>query len=252
MKKINPDIKTVFVSGGEDFYGFDKYFARYIDYMFAVSEDNRKIIKKRYKRKVKILHNGVNLENFHFSEIERKRIRKKYKFDDRFVLISIGRVVPLKGFQLVIVALSKLSNDYIYVLIGDGEYLEDLRKLAEKKNVMDKILFLGEKQNNELYKYLSAADVFVQPTIGNEAFGITLLEAMACNLPVIASNNGGMKEIVKNAQNGFLFKNGDVNDLIGKILQIRKTKFIHMREYVKKYFTWQKTVETLIKQIKVD
>ena len=248
MKKINPNLRVIFVSGGEDFYGFDKFFSKYIDYMFAVSRDNANIIKNRYKRDVQILHNGVNIELFKRDEDIRKEYRKKYKLDNKKVLLSVGRIVGWKGYQLVIKTIKDL--DVKYVLIGDGEYLNELKKLAKQENVDDKVLFLGSVSNKELYKYLNMGDVFVQPSIGHEAFGITIVEAMACGLPVIASYNGGMKDIIIEGRNGFFFEINNIENLKEKIQNALNYKFIDVRKYVIDNFTWEKTIDNLLGQIK--
>jgi glycosyltransferase involved in cell wall biosynthesis len=247
MKKINPNLKVIFVSGGEDFYGFDKFFSKYIDYMFAVSRNNANIIKNRYKRNVQILHNGVDIEVFKKDETARKHLREKYNLNNKKVLISVGRIVALKGYQLVIKSLKDLKDIY-YVLIGNGEYLNDLKKLAKKENVEDKVLFLGEVKNKELNKFLSVGDVFVQPTIGNEAFGITIIEAMACGLPVVASKNGGILDIISDGKNGYLFEINNIDEMKEKIKHAFNSK-INSKEYVIDNFTWKKTVDKLLQGI---
>jgi len=250
MKRTNPNIKTIFISGGEDFYGFDKFFSKYIDYMFAVSKDNAKKISQRYNRDVKILHNGVDVNIFTPNEYYRNMLRKKFDLTDKNILISVGRVVGWKGYQLIIESLTKLQ-DFSYVLIGDGEYLEELKKLAKELNVKNRVLFLGAINNTELWKYLNIGDIFIQPSIGHEAFGITIIEAMACNLPVVASKNGGITDIIKEGKNGYMFEIGNKNEMVEKILLTYKNKnLINPREFVKENFTWKQTVDTLLKRVK--
>jgi len=246
MKRINPQLITVFVSGGEDFYGFDKFFVMYIDFLFAVSENNKEIIQQRYNRKVNVLHNGVDTKLFKIDPIIRKKFRKKFNLENKKVLISIGRVVKLKGFQLVINALKDLKK-FNYVLIGDGEYLNILKKMAKENSVEDRVLFLGNIDNKELYKYLNMGDIFIQPTIGNEAFGITIIEAMACGLPVVASKNGGIVDIIKDKENGYLFEINNIKDLKDKILMVDSN--LNPRKFVEENFTWEKTVDNLLKFI---
>jgi glycosyltransferase involved in cell wall biosynthesis len=179
--------------------------------MFAVSKNNANIIQKRYDRNVEILHNGVDINIFKRDEKARFELRKKYNLENKKVLISVGRVVALKGYQLVIKAL-KDFDDVCYVLIGKGEYLDSLKKLATELKVEDKVLFLGEIKNNKLNKYLSMADVFVQPTIGNEAFGITIIEAMACENAIVTTNYKYLSDVV-NEKNGVLVKPKSVENL---------------------------------------
>ena len=237
--------KVVFVSGGEDFYGFDKYFSKYVDYMFAVSEDNKKIIENRYKREVKILPNGVNLSLFKKNIEEANKLKEKLNITNEKIILSVGRIVALKGFQDVIKILNKLDN-IKYLIIGKGEYLDNLKKLAKELNVENKVIFVGEVNHNELYKYYSMADLFIQPSLTKEAFGITLIEALACEVPILARNIGGMKEIVKEKNNGFLFE----DDLVDKIKLALNYDFKNLREYAKQY-SWDKSVDILLKEIDV-
>ena len=247
MKRYQPKIRTVFISGGEDFYGFDRYFSRYIDHMFAVSQSNAALIAKRYRRKVPVIPNGVDVETFRPRPKSREVMRERFGLEDHPTLISVGRIVGWKGFQLVIEALPSLP-DYRYLLIGEGDYLEKLKQLAEDKDVSDRILFLGPIENHQLPDYLSAADIFVQPSIGHEAFGITLLEAMACGLPVVASTNGGMKEIVVEGTNGSLFPIGDIDRMARKIKQTFK-KHPDPRPFVLQNYTWKMSVEKLLQNL---
>jgi len=235
--------KIAFVSGGEDFYGFDKYFSKYIDYMFAVSEDNKKIIQSRYNMEVKILPNGVNLDLFKKDLNEANKLKEKFNIKEEKILLSVGRVVALKGFQDVIKILPYLK-DVKYLIVGKGEYLKSLKKLAKKLKVESKVIFVGEINHNELYKYYSLADVFIQPTLTKEAFGITLIEALACEVPVVARNVGGMKEIIKNSINGFLFE----NDLMEKINIALNYNFTNLRCYAKNY-SWNKSANILLNEI---
>ena len=235
--------KVAFVSGGEDFYGFDKFFVKYVDYMFAVSEDNKKIIENRYKREVKILPNGVNLDLFKKDKFEAQKLKDKLNIKNEKILLSVGRIVALKGFQDVIKVLPKIDN-VKYLIIGKGEYLEKLQKLSKELKVENKVIFIGEVNHNELYKYYSMADLFIQPSLTKEAFGITLIEALACEVPLLARNVGGMKEIVKEKENGFLFE----NDLVEKINLALNYKFSNLREYAKQY-SWDKSVEILLKEV---
>lgn len=252
MKKNNPEMKIVFMSGGEDFYGFDKFFVRYIDNIFAVSKNNAEIIKKRYGRIIPVIPNGVDPEEFQPNQEKGKIFKKKYKLESSPVLISVGRIVGLKGFQLVI-ELLQFFPDYKYVLIGGGEYLEHLKQLSQSLNVEKQVLFLGNIDNKELPDYLNMGDIFIQPTIGNEAFGITVIEAMACNLPVIASYNGGMKDIVIEGENGLFFEKGNIESLKKSLEELIKEKdTMKPREYVVKYFTWENTVNQLLNQIDLE
>jgi len=252
IKRISPKTKTIFVSGGEDFYGFDKYFSKYIDFMFAVSNDNAKKIKKRYKRDVKIIPNGVDINKFKPNETDKKNLRDKYSLQNKKILLSVGRIVGWKGFQLIIKSLIELK-DFHYILIGDGEYIEELKKIAKELKLEKRVLFLGMIDNQELPKYLNIADIFVQPSIGHEAFGITIIEAMACGLPIVASRNGGIVDILKSSNSGYMFEINNTKQMITYIKNTykEKDKFSNnSSQYVKDNFTWKLCVSKLLNKVK--
>lgn len=250
VKKRSPNTKVLFVSGGEDFYGFDRFFARYIDTMVAVSRDNAKKIEDRYRRAVSVVPNGVDLERFRPIPEARKAIRDWLDLGNAPTLISVGRIVGWKGFQLVIEALLQLP-EYKYILIGEGEYLEKLVNLAENIGVSNRVRFLGAIEHRKLPQYLSAGDIFLQPSIGHEAFGITIIEAMACDIPVVASRNGGIVDIVDEKTNGLLFEVGNIGEMIASIKEIENNLW-SPRKYVERFFTWKKTVDKILKLIEED
>jgi len=251
MKKWNPNIKTIFISGGEDFYGLDRFFSKYVDFMFAVSISNAKKIQNRYKREVKVIPNGVDIDKFKPDLYQKDILKQKYNLQDKKVLISVGRIVGWKGFQLVIESLKELK-DYSYVLIGDGEYLESLKILAKKENVENRVFFLGLIDNKELPKYLNIGDIFVQPSIGHEAFGITIVEAMASGLPVVASKNGGIVDILTNSNTGYMFEIGNKKEMIIFLKKCYEKKDDFSKNallHVEKSFTWKSCVNKLVEYI---
>lgn len=251
IKKWHKNAKTIFISGGEDFYFFDTFFIKYIDYVFAVSNNNASILSKRYNKKIEVIHNGVDINEFIFNQDARKELREKYNIVNKKVLISAGRIVGWKGLKLIIKSLTFL-DDFYYIVIGDGDDLHNLQKLSKELHVEDRVLFLGAINNKKLPHYLSMGDVFVQPSIGHEAFGITLVEAMSCSLPVVASYNGGMVDIVQEGKNGYLFENKNMQQMQEKIIlaynnkeQIRQKS----REMAVKEFSWKHSVNKLLSYV---
>jgi len=192
---------------------------------------------------VKIIKKLFNLDLFKKDLTDVNKLKKKFNIKNEKVLLSVGRAVALKGFQDVIKVLTKLNN-VKYLIVGKGEYLSKLKKLAQESNVEEKVIFVGEINHNNLYKYYSLADLFIQPSLTKEAFGITLIEALACEVPVLARNIGGMREIIKEKENGFLFK----NDLIEKIILALNYNFKNLREYAKNY-SWEKSAKILLGEI---
>ena len=126
-------------------------------------------------------------------------------------MLSVGRVEPLKGLDILVSAMAGLrdSTDARLVMVGgmleqDGE-IKRLQSLARALRIADRVTFTGAVKQAELpaTRYLSAADVFVMPSY-HESFGLAALEAMACGVPVVASRVGGLKTFIRNGETGYL------------------------------------------------
>ncbi len=255
VKKINSKCITVFYSGGEDFWYVDKIFKNAIDVWIAVSQSNKEILEKRYNKFVRVIPNGVDIEEFKPDEKKALKIRKKFNLENKKVILSVGRVVGWKGYQNVIKALCEEKlKDFVYVIVGDGEYLEELKRLVKFLNLQERVIFLGKKAHYELSGYYLLGDVFIQPSIGYEAFGIVLIEAMACGLPVVGSSSGGIKELIKNGENGYLIDNPlDIEEISKKIFlafENRENLGKRGREFVEKNYSWKKIAERFLKEIR--
>lgn len=139
---------------------------------------------------INVIYNGVDTEQFY--PPENKVLGYKIK------LISTGRLIERKGYRYLIEALK--DNDQVELtLIGDGNLAEELKELAVNNNVH--VNFTGMVEHDDLPHYLQEADIFVLPSF-NEGMSNSVLEAMACGLPIITTDTGGSKELVRD--NGFI------------------------------------------------
>ncbi|MHA1270852.1 MAG: glycosyltransferase family 4 protein [Candidatus Helarchaeota archaeon] len=188
----------------------------------AVSKSVAEKIVKIYPRPVKIIPNGINTD--HFKKYPTKhieRIRNKLKIkDNEFILITTSRLVPKNNIKLVLKALKYINDNSIrFLIIGTGILYEQLNKFIKENNLNAQLL--GYIPNDLLPAYLSIADIFVRTPI-DEGFGISFLEAMACKLPIIASNVGGICDFIINDFNGILVNSNDYKLLANKIVFLRK------------------------------
>src|SRR5690606_3151306 len=131
--------------------------------------------------------------------------------------VFAGRLSPEKNIPLLINALAKLRRSSIQaelVVIGDGSEEEKLREIAGSLGINDFVHFVGRLAHNEILesKFLGA-DLLVLPSV-EERQGKVLLEAMACGIPVIASNAGGIPSVITHRCNGLLFDPSSVDDLV--------------------------------------
>lgn len=207
-KKNGMRAKVLFRSGGTDFFWGDRFFSGAIDLWASSSGYNAAQVEKRYGCPVTVIHNGVDIERF-VPLGNKNNIRARQGIPSGSpVIMSVGRLVGWKGLHTIIGLLPEIDDAH-FVIVGDGPERETLGKLSLHLGVSERVHFLGAVQHSALPDIIGEADIFVQPSIGEEAFGISIVEAMACGVPVIASRNGGMPEIVIDGTTGLLLPAGD-------------------------------------------
>ena len=141
----------------------------------------------------------------------------------------VGKLIKRKGANLLLEALKilkynyRLNNNCNFLIVGDGFMRNQLKKFV-KDSELKNIKFYPFKNQNELKKIYRSADVFIMSST-REPWGLTVNEAMAAGNAVISSDNvGSSYDLIKNGKNGFIFKNGNAQDLANKIVKIVKNK----------------------------
>lgn len=236
--------QTIFRSGGTEFYICDRYFAGSVDHWLSTSRYNAAQVEAHYGRRVEVVHNGVDVDQF--KPLARAtQLRQKLGLPERArVLASVGRLVGWKGLRVILALLPQLPPDVHYLVVGEGPDEARLREQAAQLGLGGRVHFCGRIPHDQLPQLLSQADLLLQPSLGEESFGITLVEAMACALPVLASRQGGMTEIVLPGVTGELLPPGNVEawrDAISHLLAQpdRMRAFgAAARERVMAEFTW--------------
>ena len=165
--------------------------------------------------KIEVIPDGVNLETF--QPVQRDTNPKKIR------ILSIGRLIPRKGFQFLIQALPHVNEntecEFEIEIVGDGPYQEELIKLAENLNVISQLHFSGSVPYSDLPHKYYEADVFILPSLA-EGMPLVVLEAMGTGLPIIASRVQGIEELVAENVNGALFNPGDVEELANCLIRL--------------------------------
>ncbi|NCS88853.1 MAG: glycosyl transferase [Ignavibacteria bacterium CG2_30_36_16] len=174
------------------------------------------------ENKIILVHNGIDVEKFNFSETNRMHVRKEFNFlDDEIVVGMLARFSPGKGHEEFLYAAKELNktDDHLkYLIVGEASraedaYAESIKKLARDYNLHN-LIFTGFRSDTS--DVLSAMDVFVFPSHA-EAFGIALAEAMSIGLPSVCSNSEGVLDIAVDNETSYLFKTRDGLDLKNKI-----------------------------------
>ncbi|MFX1396068.1 MAG: glycosyltransferase family 4 protein [Promethearchaeota archaeon] len=210
-------------------------------------------IQKLEESRIIQINRALNLSEMTIKE-SKEQLRKDFQISQEdFIILSIGRLVPRKRFDLVIRAIAKIKkkNPQInlkYFLIGKGRELPKLKDLAEKLSIKEEIKFLGSVSHEIKYRYYKLSDIFVMPSSiekdSIEGFGIVFLEANYFKLPVIGTLSGGMKEAIIDEKTGFLVEPDDIDKIFEKILFLHDNPNIRkeMGEYgynrVLKEYNW--------------
>ncbi len=197
------------------------------------------------KNKISFVPNGILEDSF--KKVNNSSFIKKYNLKNKFVISYVGRIQRYKGLDQVIKVLPKLNA--VFLAVGkDAGDLKRLKNLSEKLNIQDKVIFTGELSDNNLIASLSVSKVFILPSEW-EAFGITILEAMAQGNAIISTSTEGGKFLISK-ENGFLFNFSDLKDLENKlkVLILDKNNLERISETnIKKAkeFLWKNIVKEL-------
>lgn len=218
-----------------------KFILKRSDYVFVVSDSLRENVLKLdiegLEDKLSITYNAVDVERFKPDQTSTFK-EEVHINPQKPVVLFVGNLVWQKGVEYLIRAKEFMKVDAEIVIVGDGPLLEELKAIVEFEK-MEGITFTGARTDIE--KIMPAADVVVVPSV-SESFGIVVLEAMASGKPVIATNVGGIPEVV-NKETGVLVNPEDpvgLAEAIDKILEDKELKEKMgktAREQVMKYAT---------------
>ncbi len=191
------------------FHPLIKYSLEKSDAVTAVSDYLKSKTEQSFKqdRKIDVIPNFIDPEIY--KRIPCPNIRKQIAPNGEKILIHISNFRPVKRVPDTIRILAEVSKTHNVklLLIGDGPERSESEKLARELGVWENVKFLGKQ--HALVELLSASDVFLLPS-QSESFGLSALEAMACGVPVVASNIGGIPEVVSHRETGYIAEFGDI------------------------------------------
>jgi glycosyltransferase involved in cell wall biosynthesis len=234
-----------------------KYYNLY-DTIFAISRSVADDIFERSGYVAQVVYNGID-----FGKIKR-RINLE-ETTGKFRIVQISRLVHLKkGQHLLLGAVKKLITEYNYNnievdFIGDGESLQYLQELTEEYNLTKVVRFLGNQDRDYIYDNLHNYSLLVQPSL-YEGFGLTIIEGIGANIPVITSDVDGPKEIATTLNSDILFKRGSVEELlkaisniyikINKMPEVVLAGSVKLNERAREAFSIENTTSNYLKQYK--
>ncbi len=202
-----------------------KILLRMVDCTITVSKDLQSRIARDFNVKEKLfipIINGVDFSKFNHRQGKSSiSVREELGIDDKAVLIgSIGRLVDVKNYPLLINVINEFvikGLDIYLIIVGDGPVKVKLQQGIKDYGLNDRVFLPGRKDN--IPDYLSAFDIFVL-TSDFEGISNTILEAMACGVPVVATNVGGTPEIVDDGNTGLLVKPRNKNELFNSLKKL--------------------------------
>lgn len=223
--------------------------------IIAVNDNIKGELEQDYKiskEKIATIHNGVNTRIFYAMKNKDKIKEELGLISQEFIVLYVGRLAAIKNIGLLIKAMHLLrKKNVVTLIVGKGPKESALKRLAKNLGLGSNVRFVGYIKNRNLVKMYNAADVFVLPSV-YEGMPLTLLEAMACGVPTIATNFQGLKSIMQNGETGIILEKTSAECLAEKIsylhgepeiLRNMSTKAIRV---IEERFSWDKSVEKII------
>jgi len=235
------NVKTISLSHGNDFLiesniSIKSILIKKLDMIILNTKRMKDFIQKIHhieEKKLFVINRGLNLAELEVPE-KKKEIKSLLDIpSDQINLLSVGRIIQRKNFELVIKAMKKiiLRNPKLnikYFIIGTGPFENSLKRLTQNLKIESFIEFLGPLDDNLRNKYFKIADIFLMPSISLknsiEGFGIVFIEANYFKIPVIGSDTGGIREAIIHEETGLLIKSNNIDDLIDKITYLINNK----------------------------
>lgn len=186
------------------------------DTLITINKEDYQRAKKHFHAKeIKYVPGvGIDLEKYRKNPDERLKMRKELVVkDDEIMILSVGELIARKNHQIVINALKKINNEKIkYFIIGQGGLKDHLEKMIKDIGMGQQIKMLGYKEN--IASYCNAADLFIFPSL-QEGLPVSLMEAMACKVPVLVSKIRGNIDLIHNENR--MFSPHDCDELVDKL-----------------------------------
>jgi 1,2-diacylglycerol 3-alpha-glucosyltransferase len=188
---------------GPALYLAGKLLLRNADAIIAVSSAVERDSKIMTEKPIYRIFNGIDLED------SISNVSFPYDTEGKLIITTVARMTKKKGVQNIVglaPALLEKNKNLLFVMIGDGPLRKKLEKKVEETGLSRNFYFTGEISRKEVLGYLDKADIFALPSI-DEAFGVSILEAMSKRVPVVAMNHSGVSDIITNGVNGYLADN---------------------------------------------
>ena len=219
-------------------------------FITAVSESARKryinMFGYNLRRKMKVITGGVTLADYKRDDEKVEELNRKYKLHDKKVVLFSGRLTKEKGVSYLVKAAPNIKGTV--VILGGGPEKTALEELIEKNKIKNVIMvgYMRSSHSRLFHAFYQRADVYVNPSVVEEALGLTILEAMASSTPVVATKKGGVVSVIKEGENGFFIRarnSKQMAEIVNKVLfddALRKKISLNAKKTIVERFAWEK------------
>jgi glycosyltransferase involved in cell wall biosynthesis len=231
------------------------------DKVICVSGAVKSYIQEHYQteeEKVTVIPRGIDLEKFNPDNIDKVFIddfKQTHNLKNQFIVTTVGRITQLKDHQTFIraIALLKKENPNIIGLIVGGtredkqEYFHSLEALVKELSLGENIIFTGSQ--SKVAEIYALSDVVVSSSKKPESFGRSVAEAIAMNTPVVATDHGGVLDIIAEGENGFFYPVGE-SEALARQIQNSKDLIFDGYTYIKDNFSLKNMVDNTLRVYK--
>jgi glycosyltransferase involved in cell wall biosynthesis len=205
-------------------------------------------------KKIEVIPNGVDLKKFNRKRFKKSDINEKKKelgLLGKKIIITSSRLSKKNGIGYVIKAMRLLRDKYtVFLIVGEGELESELKEMARRFHLEDRVKFIGHVKHDDLPIYLCMSDVFIRPSL-SEGQGISFIEAMACKVPVVATPVGGIPDFIEDGKTGFFCKVSDARSIakaLKNVFEKKQTKVIEGAvKLVKRKYLWDNSIREIDK-----
>jgi glycosyltransferase involved in cell wall biosynthesis len=252
-KPLNiPFVTTVHGVNSVNFYS---KIMTYGELVICASNAIKDYVQKHYKVAddiIRFIPRGIDMDKFNRNHLDIEFMNKfssEFGLTGRYVVTTVGRITHWKDYETFIRAVGSLREDFpeiIGLIVGGvhdsrNTYHQSLLSLLKSLDLEEHIVFTGSQSN--IAEVYALSDVFVSCSNRMESFGRSAAEALAMDVPVVATAHGGMIDIVKPGKTGILFQPGDVEALAAGIRSLKAAPLSDLRDFVQDNFTLENMVE---------
>ena len=196
------------------------------DRIIALTDNEKKELIQYYdavSQRISIIPCGVNLDLF--KPVNKELARNELKLGNNKIILFVGRLDKLKGIEKLLIALNKITASILpsLIVVGGDDYsrneMKELQMMTQDLGIRNRVTFVGSIIQEKLPLFYNAADICVIPSY-YESFGMVALESLACGTPVLATNVGDMKNIIRSSELGYVIDDNSPGNLANKISEI--------------------------------